>query len=81
MKNIRSFISINLAIIFIFATIYHRVQGFNKKLSFQDALYFSAVTHTTVGYGDIYPESGAPRALCGLHAVGMFCCTAAWAIQ
>jgi len=38
MKNIRSFISINLAIIFTFATIYHRVQGFNKKLSFQDAI-------------------------------------------
>ena len=81
MKNTRAFVATNLIIILLFAVIYHRVQGFNKPLTFQDALYFSAVTHTTLGYGDIYPETAAARTLCSTHSVGMFCSTTAWALR
>jgi voltage-gated potassium channel Kch len=34
-----------------------------------DFLYFSIVTLTTVGYGDILPQSGAARILAGLEAL------------
>ena len=34
-----------------------------EGMSFADALYFSVVTVTTVGYGDITPKSGAGRIL------------------
>src|SRR5262249_32979949 len=34
--------------------------SFNQNLSFVDALYFSIVTISTVGYGDIHPNNDAP---------------------
>jgi voltage-gated potassium channel len=34
-----------------------------EELSFSDALYFGIVTITTVGYGDIYPKTGAGKLL------------------
>jgi hypothetical protein len=34
-----------------------------------DALYFSLVTQTTLGYGDIVPASGLVRALAGIQAM------------
>lgn len=48
-------------IFFVFSLIYtiplitFNVDGNIKTLSFLEALYFSAVTFTTVGYGDIFP--------------------------
>ena len=43
----------------------------SKEISFEDALYFSTVTVTTVGYGDITPL-GINRALAALEAfIGM----------
>ena len=43
-------------------------QGVKSPLNFEDALYFSTVTVTTVGYGDIVPL-GINRALAGLEAL------------
>lgn len=40
----------------IFFKFYH-----GPKMSFIDALYFSVVTSTTVGYGDLYPETGSAK--------------------
>ena len=37
--------------------------------SFGACLYFSMVTFTTLGYGDLYPNPGFPRALAGGEAV------------
>ncbi|MDO9631477.1 MAG: potassium channel family protein, partial [Humidesulfovibrio sp.] len=48
-----------------------RVEG----LSFADALYFSVVTMSTVGYGDVVPHTGAGRVVAGimiLTGVGSF---------
>jgi|SRR6185312_15885362 len=44
----------------IYAVFYRLGQaGFNQNLSFVDALYFSVVTISTVGYGDIQPAIAA----------------------
>ena len=37
--------------------------AFSEILKFGDAIYFSVVTMTTTGYGDISPKSGLARAL------------------
>ena len=40
---------------------------FNKKLNGMDSLYFSAVSHSTVGYGDIYPVGFISRLINWSH--------------
>lgn len=42
--------------------------GIQKELKFREAIYFSAVTFTTVGYGDIVPL-GTNRAFAALEAL------------
>ena len=57
-------IGLGVAIILLFSLIYWRgngirrlkeIEGDNNRVSFWDALYFSMVTFTTVGFGDWYP--------------------------
>lgn len=56
-----SYILFILIIIFLFSSFYATNNagfaelGTQKSIDFQDSLYFSAVTFTTVGYGDITP--------------------------
>ena len=35
--------------------------------SLENCLYFSTITHSTVGYGDLFPESKALRRVAILH--------------
>lgn len=50
-----------LIIIFLFAGVYYdhstdfKIYGEKTNIKFEDAMYFSTVTFTTVGYGDITP--------------------------
>ena len=53
--------------------------AFNKKLDIGTAMYFSLITFATVGFGDIYPQSGDARLLVAIqvifsiaYTVGMF---------
>lgn len=61
-------------IIFLFAGAYisnpedFMVQGVKKSINFEEALYFSTVTLTTVGYGDITPASKVNRFLSATEA-------------
>jgi hypothetical protein len=77
----KQFIAYNLLVIIVYAMIYHKVQGFNKPMNLHEAVYFSAITHTTLGYGDFYPESSKARTLCACHSLGMFLVTATWALK
>lgn len=77
----KEFIASNLAVILMFGLIYHRIQGFNKPMDLQQAIYFATITHTTLGYGDFHPETPQARALCACHSLGMFLATATWAIK
>ena len=62
----------HLLIIVIFAVLYYIGSMFaNEKgkektprLSFFDAFYFSLVTQTTVGYGDIAPVNKISKTIC-----------------
>lgn len=53
-----------------FSDSYHFViDGVARNITFQESLYFSIITLSTVGYGDIVPESGALRALSAIQII------------
>tara|TARA_B110001469_G_C9557761_1_gene276646 strand:- start:388 stop:654 length:267 start_codon:yes stop_codon:yes gene_type:complete len=60
---ILSFTLINLVVAKKYGT-----DGDKKRFStFENCLYFSTITHSTVGYGDLFPESKALRRVAMLH--------------
>ncbi|WP_165899575.1 potassium channel family protein [Sphingomonas sp. PP-CE-1G-424] len=72
----------SLTAILGYATYYHRYGLFTRavggaRLDWWDSIYFSMVTFTTLGYGDIYPSvatlkiAAASEALLGAFAVGL----------
>lgn len=61
---IRAALVVGLILVALFGHWYHREalsDGFDGHVSFVDIVYFTAVTITTVGYGDITPTSEAAR--------------------
>jgi len=67
-------------IVVVFATLYRLIDMFDRadtftiagtvqQLTFVESLYFSIVTLSTVGYGDIVPVSYAVRAVVALQIV------------
>jgi Ion channel len=63
-------VAIYIGITFIFGLIYFLFDALNFKLTvanktvhFLDYIYFSAVTFTTIGYGDILPKDGAGQVI------------------
>lgn len=73
------FLTINLLFILGFALIYwicgtpehFKCQFSAPYLSSLDALYFSFVTHCTLGYGDIVPINPSMRFITILHIIVM----------
>ena len=68
-----------LAVVFLCAVSYFGIPGlFVGAISFADSLYFSVVTITTLGYGDIHPVSNlgkfiaAGESLFGVVMLGLF---------
>lgn len=62
----------NLFIWFFFAILYFffmEIKDKNKtrKINFKEALYFSATSHYTIGFGDYTPVNDLGRALLVLH--------------
>ena len=56
-----------LSIIYIFSIVYAVIEAstdnsFSQELDIIDCLYFSVVTTTTLGYGDILPQTGPAKA-------------------
>jgi len=74
--TILQFVATNMIILITFTTIYSSLpsETFNikRKLSFIDALYFATITHTTVGFGDIYPITTSGRVFTMVHALLIF---------
>lgn len=72
-----TFYSINVIVFACFYRILDRfsegpnfaIEGVIRSITFQESLYFSIITLSTVGYGDIVPESGALRALTAVQIV------------
>nr|QLC35873.1 potassium channel protein kcv [Acanthocystis turfacea Chlorella virus IL-M] len=66
---------IHLSILVIFTTIYKMLPGgmfSNTDPSWVDCLYFSASTHTTVGYGDLTPKSPVAKLTATAHMLIVF---------
>ena len=64
----------HIIIILLFAVInlvvakQYGTDGDKKRFaSFENCLYFSTLPHSTVGYGDLFPESTALRRVAMLH--------------
>lgn len=66
----KQFLESNIKLILLFAVIYKLLpkNSFNKELGTFDCLYFSTVTHTTLGYGDIYPVTNMAKLLCSIQS-------------
>ena len=69
----------NLIIILLFSQIYKYVAKHygteNEKKNFaniEDCVYFTIITHFSVGYGDIVPESKLMKRLCMLQIILVF---------
>ena len=65
---------INIVIYIVFTIIYMRNKHFfNKKnITTSDIAYFSSITHSTVGYGDIMPITKMGKLLTSIHIMLVF---------
>ncbi|HSE29017.1 MAG TPA: potassium channel family protein [Candidatus Saccharimonadales bacterium] len=70
----KQLLKVFLLFMFVFligAVFFHLVE----KLSYIDAIYFAAMTLTTVGYGDIAPQTDAGKIFTAIYAflgIGIF---------
>lgn len=80
MKPIFAFFTLYSLNIVFFAAVYRvvdhlstirpfTVDGVAKPLTFVESLYFSLVTVSTLGYGDILPVTNAIRLVVGVHSI------------
>lgn len=82
-KHLIEFLVVNMFIILLFAIFYSKLsQGSfsseKKQLTFFDYLYFSTITHTTLGGSNISPITTTAKLGTMLHSLGMFVLTVSW---
>jgi len=66
LKGIAIYISVSLVfglLYYLFDSLNFKPTGGSGTVSFLDYIYFSAVTFTTIGYGDIVPKAGAGQVI------------------
>ena len=68
-------------IIIIFGLIYRKLSmenvdafstDFDTPMTLFDSIYYSAITHTTVGFGDVYPMTKTSKIACMVHVLLVF---------
>ncbi len=57
------------AVLFLFPVLYTVTKSVYNAYDFLSCLYFSIVTATTLGYGDLHPAVGWGRALASFEAI------------
>jgi len=78
-----SILGVHFAILLLFATIYKffpggfennfkRGDGSKEPVSWMDAIYVSAATHTTTGFGDIVADSRFAKFMVTAHMLIVF---------
>lgn len=63
---------VGFAIIYYLSDILTTIDTHNKKMNAMDALYFSTVTQTTLGFGDIVPIHGVSKVVVMLQCITVF---------
>jgi|SaaInlStandDraft_5_1057022.scaffolds.fasta_scaffold05920_4 uncharacterized membrane protein len=74
--KIENIISYNLIVIIFMAMVYKYIGkdhfNHNNSLnSFSDYLYYSIITHVSIGYGDISPKTQLARRVVSMHSIIM----------
>jgi len=66
-------------IIIVFAMIYKYIYNLEnksfsnmKKMTWFDSVYYSTITHSTVGFGDVYPQTRMSKLACMTHVLLVF---------
>ena len=65
----------HLMIVFLFSIVYHYIltpadfSNGETITNYLDTLYYTLVTHTLLGYGDIYPKSKRARLVSICHII------------
>ncbi len=77
-NNIHTYILSHICIILLFFFIYLFLKNDlyyinHSKLTNIDILYFTIVTHSGTGYGDISPISQRARLICSIHMLIPIC--------
>lgn len=69
-KNITSVLIINFIIFLLFAIIYYDFKTeFSNMNDLVDAIYFTSMTQSTVGYGDIVPKTRKMKCVVAVHHI------------
>ena len=76
-ENISRYLLIHLLIIIIFSIIYYITNKFDSEdeplfNGYFDCIYFTIVTHFTVGYGDISPKTKLHRTITMIQIITAF---------
>lgn len=71
-----TFMVVNISILIVFFMLNYTLnrKNFNidREFTFMDAVYYTATTHTTVGFGDIYPTSILGKNIAMFHSLTVF---------
>ena len=69
----------HLVLLFVFSLLYYKLSQYSNNLEdikkfsiFEQCIYFTFVTHFTVGFGDIAPKSNILRRICILQIICAF---------
>jgi voltage-gated potassium channel len=78
-KSLKKLFVTHLVLIIGFSFGYYIISNYdltafsnNKPMKKFDALYFSVITHSTTGYGDVYPKTTIAKSLTMIHVLIVF---------